>query len=415
MAGDLDVVVIGAGAAGLAAGRAAEAAGLAFRVIEAKSRTGGRAYTDYDCFGVPFDHGCHWLHSASINPFTALAERYGFTYRRGKGTRKLHDGADWLYGERLDQAGAFIDEAYEAVHAAGAAGRDVAAADAIDGASPFARLFHRSYTSYMAGEPERVSTFDSARYRDTGENWPVLEGFGALIVRHGAAVPVTLDCAATAIDWSGPLLRIATVRGTLTARTVILTPSTDLLGQLRFTPALPGWKRDAIAALPMGAANKIAFAFAGAPFGEGGPYFTMLDRADGSGAVVLVDPAIQPFATLFVGGVEADEMERAGAAAMLAYGRDSLATLFGSALLKQITAGCATLWRSDPDIAGAYAVARPGQGEARAALIRPIADRLFFAGEAASLDSFATAHGAHLSGIAAVEAVVAARSRTGVA
>src|SRR5690349_22189779 len=92
MDGDLDVVVIGAGAAGLAAGRAAQAAGLAFAVVEAKSRTGGRAYTDTESFVAPFDHGCHWLHSASINPFTALAERYGFTYRRGKGTRKLHDG-----------------------------------------------------------------------------------------------------------------------------------------------------------------------------------------------------------------------------------------------------------------------------------------------------------------------------------
>ena len=70
MAGDLDVVVIGAGAAGLAAGRAAQAAGLAFRVIEAKSRTGGRAYTDYDSFGVPFDHGCHWLHSRTGRPCT---------------------------------------------------------------------------------------------------------------------------------------------------------------------------------------------------------------------------------------------------------------------------------------------------------------------------------------------------------
>ena len=414
MAGDLDVVVIGAGAAGLAAGRAAEAAGLAFRVIEAKSRTGGRAHTDYGSFSAPFDQGCHWLHSASINPFTALAERYGFTYRRGRGIRRLHNGADWLTGERLDRAGAFIDEAYEAVHAAGAAGRDIAAADAIDNASPFAPLFHRSYTSYMASEPERVSTFDSARYHDTGENWPVLDGFGALVVRHGADVPVTLDCPATAIDWSGPLLRIATARGTFTARTIVLTPSTDVLGRLKFTPGLPGWKRDAIAALP-GAANKVAFAFAGTPFGDGGGYFAMLDRAGGPGAAVYIDPKIQPLATLFVGGVEADEMERAGAATMLAYGRDSLATLFGSAIVKQITAGSATLWRSDPDIAGAYAVARPAQGEARATLIRPIADRLFFAGEAASLDSFATAHGAHLSGIAAVEAVVAALSRSGVA
>src|SRR6266404_7088800 len=97
MAGNLDVVVIGAGAAGLAAGRAAQAAGLAFAVIEAKSRTGGRAYTEWDSFGAPFDHGCHWLHSASINPFTALADHYGFAYRRrGRGGRRLHDGTGWL-------------------------------------------------------------------------------------------------------------------------------------------------------------------------------------------------------------------------------------------------------------------------------------------------------------------------------
>ena len=52
------------------------------------------------------------------------------------------------------------------------------------------------------------------------------------------------------------------------------------------------------------------------------------------------------------------------------------------------------------------------RSDARAALVRPIADRLFFAGEATSLDAFATAHGAHLSGITAVEAVVAVLSRS---
>jgi monoamine oxidase len=113
-------------------------------------------------------------------------------------------------------------------------------------------------------------------------------------------------------------------------------------------------------------------------------------------------------ATLFLGGAEAIALERAGEAAMLAYGRDRLGALFGAEILGRITAARATGWQGDPFVAGAYAVTRPGHGEARAALIRPIDDRLFFAGEAASLDSFATAHGAHLSGIAAVEAVRAA-------
>lgn len=407
MSGDLDLVVIGAGAAGLAAGRAAQEAGLAFAVIEATSRAGGRAYTEWDSFAAPFDHGCHWLHSASINPFTALADRYGFRYRAGRGSRRLHDGSGWLTGERFALASAFIDQAYAAVDAAGAAGRDIPALEAIDRSSPHAGLFHRSYTAYMAAEPDLVSTLDTARYRDTGENWPVLDGFGALVVRHGADVPVAFECPATVIDWSGRTLRIATARGTLTARAVILTPSTGVLaaGGIRFTPDLPAWKQDAIAALPMGAANKIAFAFAGNPFDGEAVHFAMVDGEVGQGAAVYIDPAQEPMATLFLGGAEAMALERAGAAAMLAYGRDRLAALFGGDILQKIAAGRATAWQSDPFVAGAYAVTRPGHGEARAALMRPIADRLFFAGEAASLDSFATAHGAHLSGIAAVEAV----------
>jgi monoamine oxidase len=193
----------------------------------------------------------------------------------------------------------------------------------------------------------------------------------------------------------------------LSARAVILTPSTGVLaaGGIRFTPDLPAWKQDAIAALPMGAANKIAFAFAGNPFDGEAVHFAMVDGELGQGAAVYIDPAQEPMATLFLGGAEAMALERAGAAAMLAYGRDRIAALFGSDILQKITAGRATAWQSDPFVAGAYAVTRPGHGDARAALIRPVADRLFFAGEAASLDSFATAHGAHLSGIAAVEAV----------
>ena len=56
-----DVIVIGAGSAGLAAARTLIAAGKSVVVLEAANRIGGRAYTESDTFGVPIDHGCSWV------------------------------------------------------------------------------------------------------------------------------------------------------------------------------------------------------------------------------------------------------------------------------------------------------------------------------------------------------------------
>jgi monoamine oxidase len=76
----VDVAIVGAGAAGLAAARAAGERGLSYVLFEAMERIGGRAHTDFDTFDVPWDRGCHWLHSASINPMRELADCYGFRY-----------------------------------------------------------------------------------------------------------------------------------------------------------------------------------------------------------------------------------------------------------------------------------------------------------------------------------------------
>ena len=73
----LDVVVIGAGAAGIAAARRLSELGLTATVVEAKAAVGGRASTDNTTFGVPFDRGCYWLHSPEHNPLKAHAEALG--------------------------------------------------------------------------------------------------------------------------------------------------------------------------------------------------------------------------------------------------------------------------------------------------------------------------------------------------
>ncbi|MEP2118232.1 FAD-dependent oxidoreductase, partial [Bauldia litoralis] len=65
----VDVAIVGAGAAGLGAARALRRAGKTVTVFEAMSRIGGRAHTESDTFGMPFDRGCAWLHAADRNPF----------------------------------------------------------------------------------------------------------------------------------------------------------------------------------------------------------------------------------------------------------------------------------------------------------------------------------------------------------
>ena len=81
--------------------------------------------------------------------------------------------------------------------------------------------------------------------------------------------------------------------------------------------------------------------------------------------------------------------------------------LLGSAVERKITVQACSMWQHEPFIRGAYGAARPGKAHLRKDLATPVEERLYFAGEATSLDWFSTAHGAHLSGIAAVEAIAA--------
>ena len=72
---EVDVAIIGAGAAGLGAARALEHSGLSTLVLEARDRVGGRGHTVMASPDVTFDLGCGWLHSAEENSFVAIAER----------------------------------------------------------------------------------------------------------------------------------------------------------------------------------------------------------------------------------------------------------------------------------------------------------------------------------------------------
>ena len=74
---DFEVVIVGGGAAGIAAGRRLREAGIGCLLVEARPRLGGRAWTVADPSGFPLDLGCGWLHSADRNPWTAIAQAQG--------------------------------------------------------------------------------------------------------------------------------------------------------------------------------------------------------------------------------------------------------------------------------------------------------------------------------------------------
>jgi monoamine oxidase len=76
---EVDIAIVGAGAAGIAAARWLQANGSSVLVLEARNRVGGRAHTDRSSFGMPLDRGCAWLHSAAENPWAALARDLGFS------------------------------------------------------------------------------------------------------------------------------------------------------------------------------------------------------------------------------------------------------------------------------------------------------------------------------------------------
>src|SRR5438105_9449492 len=105
VASEVDVAVIGAGAAGIAAARRlVEAGNFSMVVLEARERPGGRAWT-VEKDGLPLDLGCEWLHSADRNPLAPLAESLGFSICRRQPdwtTRLRRSGesaeaeADWL-------------------------------------------------------------------------------------------------------------------------------------------------------------------------------------------------------------------------------------------------------------------------------------------------------------------------------
>ncbi|WP_438279068.1 flavin monoamine oxidase family protein [Nitrobacter sp.] len=405
----VDVAIIGAGAAGLGAADALKDSGLSVIVLEARDRVGGRARTIVPAPGIVFDLGCGWLHSADQNSFTAIADRLGFEIDRTRPPwRDQSFDAGFPATERQDFF-ATLDAFHERIEKAAENDADTAASRCLEQGNRWNPMID-AISGYVNGcELDSVSVHDTAAYEDTGINWRVWRGYGALIEAYGRPCPVALNTRVWRVDHSRRSLRIETSKGTLSAAQVIVTVPTNLIANetIRFHPELPE-KVSAAAGLPLGVDDKVMLALDdpdnALPKDGNLRGATMRTRM---GAFHL-RPFGQPCIEGFFGGSFARELEDAGDGAFAAQAIDEIVALLGSDFRRELKPLAESRWARDPFAQGAYSHALPGHAGDRAVLAAPVDSRLFFAGEATSPNFFSTAHGARDSGERAAREVMAA-------
>ena len=408
---EVDVAIIGAGAAGLGAAHALKHSGLSVIVLEARDRVGGRAHTVMASPDVTFDVGCGWLHSADENSFVKIAERLNFQIDKALPPwRERAHGKAFPQAERDDfirALNAFYDRAEQAAEQARKLGRDSAANLCLEPGNRWNPMIDAISTYINGCELDSVSLLDMDAYEDTDLNWRVRRGYGALIATYGASCPLALDCAVTLIDHSAKRVRIETSRGTLTAGKVIVTVPTNLIADeaIRFHPPLPA-KVGAARGLPLGLADKVTLALdePEALPKEGNLRGATMRTEMGT---YHLRPFGQPCIEGFFGGRFARSLEDAGPGALSAQGIDEIVSFLGNDFRRKLKPLAESRWAHDPFARGSYSHALPGHADKRAVLAAPVDNRLFFAGEATSPDFFSTAHGARDSGERAAGEVMA--------
>jgi monoamine oxidase len=408
--GDVEVVVVGAGAAGVGAARTLHDAGVDVLLVEARDRIGGRAWTIASSAGFPIDLGCGWLHSADRNPWREIAERAGHAidhtpppWSRPALPRGAPGPEQAAFGEALGRfRAALADFADDAP--------DVPASAYLEPGGRWNPLLDAVSTYYSGAELDRISVRDLARYDDSGVNWRVAGGYGALIAEHGAGLPVRLATPVTRIDRRGSRLQVETPAGVITAGAVIVTLPSAVLAAMPdlFLPALPE-KAEAASHLPLGLADKLYLALDHAEeFATESRIFGHMDRT--ATAAYHFRPFGRPEIEAYFGGALAADLEKAGEAAFVDFAVAELAGLYGADFDARLAPLAFHGWRNDPFARGSYSYAEVGYADARGVLAAPVEERIFFAGEACSVTDYSTAHGALATGRAAAAAVLDRRA-----
>jgi len=414
---DIDVVVIGAGLAGLAAARRLVDLGYAVIVLEAGERIGGRIHTDRS-LGVPFEEGAGWIHGPDGNPLSALARKAGtrpfvtndesFTVHDMQG-RAVPRAAVFSGQDRLARLAERIDATVDT---------DLSLAEAIDRLDPQARAdpllawMLSAYTEFDTGGPlDRLS----ASWFDEDEAFPgrdviLLDGFDRIPALLVQDLDIRLSHPVTEVAYEdGDGARVYAAGKAFDASFVVCTAPLGVLQAeaIRFDPPLPRDRATALQRLGMGNVTKIGLRFERPHWPEDVQYFGHMSAHMSRWPYFLNCRTFSPVnALLGVSvGAAAEDIESLDDAAIVDDAMTAVRRMFGPRVPEPV-AHRITRWSQDPFARGAYSFAAVGaQPHDFNTLAEPIEKTLLLAGEHTTFRHHGTAHGAYLSGLEAARII----------
>ena len=415
--GQADVVIIGAGAAGIAAGRRLAAAGKRIAILEASERVGGRCHTDTQSFDLPFDRGAHWLHGADVNPLVPLAaeakldiEAAAAGYRLRVSRRNAREG-------EMEDFLAALFRASRAIAEAARGKADISCAAAL----PKDLGDLRGAVEFVLGpfrfgkDLAEISALDFSRAADRDSDAFCRQGLGALIANLAQDLPIALSAPVTRIDFSGRAVAVETPKGMFSAPAVIITASTNVLrsGKIKFVPGLPKRHLDAAAGLLLGSYDHIALELADNVLGLDHDELVFERSSSNRTAALLANVRRSSLCVVDVAGAFGRSLAAQGERAMISFATDWLTDLYGGAVRGAVRRSHATRWNAEPWILGASSAAATGAAASRRILMEPVGSRIWFAGEAAHETLGGTVGGAWESGERAADGILKRPSSVG--
>ncbi|MFL6208488.1 MAG: flavin monoamine oxidase family protein [Pyrinomonadaceae bacterium] len=439
---ETDVLVVGAGAAGLAAARELACAGLRVVVLEARARTGGRIYTQrVDELAVPVELGAEFVHGKARALWEIIERAHLLVCDTTERHWYVHDGhvADshefWTELDKVMTALAQMDEPEQTFAAFLAEHYDAHQREAKEIALNYVRGFH-------AADPEIVGTHglnkvNAAADEVAGDNsFRILDGYDQIATtlraeaeQHGAIFQ--LDTIVRAVRWQPQAVELLTLSGgrerSFRAPRVIITLPLGVLqandgdvGAVRFEPPLAE-KQAALQRLRMGSAVRVVLHFQTR-------FWEQLDLPTQDGRRSLADlgfihardeaiptwwtqaPLRAPVLVGWAGGPRAAELSEHGHDGLIDAALNSLAHILNikrARIADELTAAYTHDWQTDPYARGAYCYLPVGGLAAQAELARHVAGTLFFAGEATNTAGhIGTVHGALMTGARAAREIL---------
>jgi monoamine oxidase len=422
-AAEYDVLVIGAGMAGIMAARTLADDGYRVIVLEGRDRIGGRLWTD-DSLGAPLDLGASWIHGIEDNPVAALVEEYRIeTAVTDYENIVLYDTDGEEVSDRRFVAleARLVSLLTRAAEYGETLDNDISIQAGLDRfIQPRLSESDRRALNYAINvtvEHEYAADADSLSlwyWEDEGgfdgEDVIFPGGYVQVVERLADGLDLRLSHRVESIRYGDDGVTVRCTQGDFVGSYCVVTVPLGVLKaeRIRFDPALPQEKRTAIQRLGMGVLNKVYLRFPEVFWDEESDMLGYIAERRGEWGEFLNiayytgDPILLGFnAGRYGRAIESMSDDEIVAGMM-----ETLRTIYGPEI-PQPEGYLITRWGQDPFAGGSYSYRPVGAlPDDHDALAHPVAGRLFFAGEHTMRENSATVHGALLSGLRAAEQVM---------